>query len=151
MIQNVALPFLRLYWNLFRPKTFGVKVLIQHPKSDQILLVQHSYGDTNFWHLPGGSYNPKRESAEEAAQREVVEELGIELVDLAFLADYQTAAEGKQDTVSIFMAVAKSVELTLSKEIKSAEWFDRSGIPTEQTHKITRFALEHYIPFADGE
>ncbi|MEM9775501.1 MAG: NUDIX domain-containing protein [Chloroflexota bacterium] len=151
MIQNVSLPFLRLYWRVFKPKTFGVKVIVQHPESEKILLAQHSYGNLNIWHLPGGGYNPKRESAVDAARREVFEELGVELVDLTFLADYQTSAEGKQDTVSIFTAVANSVELALSNEIKSAKWFDPSGIPTEQIYKITRFALDLYIPFTEGE
>lgn len=132
---------IHLYWRLFKPKTFGVKVIIQHPESEKILLVQHSYGNLDIWHLPGGGYNPKRESVVDAARREVFEELGIELTELAYLTRYKTSAEGKQDTVSIFTAVAKSVELTLSSEIRSAEWLNLSEIPIKQTYKITQFAI----------
>ena len=140
-MRNIALIFLRLYWKLFKPKTFGVKIIIHHYESKQFLLVQHSYGDHDIWHLPGGGYNPKRESAVDAARREVFEELGIELTELTYLTEYKTSAEGKQDTVSIFTAVAKSVGLTLSSEIRSAKWFHLSEIPEEQTYKITRFAI----------
>jgi len=142
--QQVAIPILRLYWRWVKPKTFGVKVIIQHPESKQILLVQHSYGDTNIWHLPGGGYNPKRESAEDAAHREVFEELGIELVELTYLTEYKTSAEGKRDTVSIFTAVAKSVALTLSSEIKSAGWISSKDITKKQTYSITAFAIQKY-------
>ena len=106
--------------------------------------MQHSYGDTCIWHLPGGGYNPKRESAEDAAHREVFEELGIGLVELTHLAEYKTSAEGKRDTVTIFTAVAKSEELTLSSEIKSAEWLSPIKINTKQSYIITQFALEKY-------
>ena len=144
LAHQVALPFLQLYWRWAKPKTFGVKVIIQHPQSGQVLLVQHSYGDTSIWHLPGGGYNPKRESAEDAAHREVFEELGIGLVELTHLAEYKTSAEGKRDTVTIFTAVAKSEELTLSSEIKSAEWLSPIRINTKQFYIITQFALEKY-------
>ena len=141
LAHQVALPFLQLYWRWAKPKTFGVKVIIQHPQSGQVLLVQHSYGDTSIWHLPGGGYNPKRESAEDAAHREVFEELGIGLVELTHLAEYKTSAEGKRDTVVIFTAVTESTELTFSSEIKSAEWFESEHLNQQQTYNITKFAL----------
>ncbi len=140
-MRDIILSLLRFYWKLFKPKTFGVKVIILHPNQKTILLVQHSYGDTPIWHLPGGGYNPKRESAEQAARREVFEELGIELAELTQLADYKTSAEGKRDTVSIFTAVAQSTELTFSNEIKSAKWFKLSDIPVKHVYNITNFAL----------
>lgn len=142
-IYPVAVPFLRLYWRWAKPKTFGVKVIIQYPESNQVLLVQHTYCDTSIWHLPGGGFNPKQESAEEATCREVFEELGIGLAELTYLTEYKTSAEGKRDTVSIFTAVAKSDELTLSSEIRSAEWFDLSNIPVRYVYSITKFALEN--------
>lgn len=43
----------------------------------QVLLVRHSYGKQN-WDLPGGKAEPK-ESAQETAQREVREEIGLEV------------------------------------------------------------------------
>ncbi|NOU94209.1 NUDIX domain-containing protein [Paenibacillus sp. LMG 31456] len=42
-----------------------------------VLLVKHSYGKYN-WELPGG-LSEKNESAEETAQREVLEETGIDV------------------------------------------------------------------------
>ncbi|MEC0238437.1 NUDIX domain-containing protein [Paenibacillus dokdonensis] len=43
----------------------------------QVLLVRHSYGKNN-WELPGGK-SEKDESAQETAQREVMEETGLEV------------------------------------------------------------------------
>lgn len=141
-MRDILLSLLNLYWKLFKPKTFGVKVIIQHPESGKILLVQHGYGDSNFWHLPGGGYRPQRESAEQAAHREVFEELGIELAGLTYLTGYKTSAEGKRDTVSIFTAVAKTTDLMLGREIQSVDWRSVSTLADKQTYPITRFALE---------
>ena len=144
-IYPVAVPFLRLYWRWVKPKTFGVKVIIKHPKSNQILLVQHSYGDTNIWHLPGGGYNPNRESAKDAAHREVFEELGVGLVELTHLAEYKTSAEGKRDTVTIFTARAQSSNLILNNEIKDCEWVRLQAFDEYKTYKITKDTLASFI------
>ncbi|GIF70448.1 hypothetical protein Ais01nite_84830 [Asanoa ishikariensis] len=74
MIPSLAFKLLHrmrsVYWRIAKPTTYGVKALIIHPAdTDRVLLVQHSYGDTSLWSLPGGGYKPARETPEEAARR----------------------------------------------------------------------------------
>lgn len=116
--RTLALPILRWYWKAFKPKTFGVKVIVQHPDTNEILIVRHSYGDQMIWSLPGGSYRPKRESPQSAAKREAKEELGLELTNLQLLGEYKTTAEGKRDTVTIFQAKAIDSTITPNFEIE---------------------------------
>ena len=56
-----------------RPSVFGAATVIV--RDGQVLLVHHTYGELN-WELPGGGADPG-ESAEEAARREALEEVGV--------------------------------------------------------------------------
>jgi len=60
---KLVFPLAKIYWRILKPKTFGVKAIIVHPEnSEQILLIQNSYGSKKIWNLPGGGYNPKKEN-----------------------------------------------------------------------------------------
>jgi ADP-ribose pyrophosphatase YjhB (NUDIX family) len=79
----ILMPGMRLYWKIFKPRSYGVKVAIMHPANpEKLLLVRHSYGNTTLWNIPGGGYNPKKETAQNAAAREVLEELGVDVLGL---------------------------------------------------------------------
>lgn len=123
-IFNILMPVVRLYWRIFKPQTFGVKVLIKHPtKNNEVLLVLHSYGNKTLWNIPGGGYNPKKESAIEAAEREVKEELGVDIFDLVQVGEYKTSGEGKQDTVAMFVGVIDSSnDLKPNAEVAEIIW-----------------------------
>lgn len=60
----------------------GVKCLLTH--RGQVLLVRHTYGARRTWYLPGGAAH-RRESPEQAAARELREELGLEHLQLQVL------------------------------------------------------------------
>lgn len=121
---QMIMPLAKLYWHIFKPESCGVKVLIIHPHDkSRVLLVRHSYGNTTLWNIPGGGYNPKKEKAELAAQREVFEELGVKVVNLKLLGEYQTANEGKKDTVAMFKGTIENIEnIVLNPEISEMEW-----------------------------
>src|SRR3989338_69091 len=92
LFYAALMPMVKLYWRVLQPKSFGVKVLITYPtETSKVLLVRHSYGNTSLWNIPGGGYNPKKESAEIAAKREVFEELGVEVTQLSLLGEYLTS------------------------------------------------------------
>ncbi len=126
MHPYIVMPLVRWYWRVCRPKTFGVKVLIRHGvKNDEILLIRHTYGDQTLWNIPGGGYNPKKESAEEAANREVKEELGVPILNLIQIGEYKTSAEGKRDTVIMFVAEMTDANfnaIKLSSEVAEVTW-----------------------------
>lgn len=116
-------PFLRLWWRIRRPATFGVKALLRQADG-RFLVVRHSYADTRRWGLPGGGYKPHRESPAEAAAREVREELGLVVHPQAFtvLTTVVTTLEGKHDTLTTLTAFVPDDTLTLSPEIAEARW-----------------------------
>ena len=58
-----------------RPSVFGAATVIL--RDGRVLLVHHTYGELN-WELPGGGADPG-ESAEAAARREALEEVGVPL------------------------------------------------------------------------
>ncbi len=126
-ILKLTYPFARLYWHIFKPKTFGVKVIIEH--NGQLLLIKNSYGG-DFWTLPGGGID-KGETPAEAAIREVREEAGIKL-DLAALKEmgsYVTNHEGKIDTVYVFYATGDSKIIIDGTEVIAAAWFAKASLP----------------------
>jgi 8-oxo-dGTP diphosphatase len=107
-LANVAR---KLYWRTFHPKTFGAQVLLKHPQNKNlVLLIRHTYGNQTLWNIPGGGYNPKKETAATAATREVLEELGVEVIDLQELGEYNTSDEGKIDTVTLFSSILEDIE-----------------------------------------
>lgn len=96
----------------------AVIVLVVNEHGEAALLRQ-SYISDKYRNLVSGYMKPG-ETAEETARREVAEEIGIEMTDLRLVGTYWFA---KKDMLMIgFIGKAKKAELTLSKEVDSAEW-----------------------------
>ena len=77
LAYRVAYRLLQLYTFVRRPEVRGTMVAVRD--GERVLLVRHTYGDRRRWELPGGWMHPS-EAPEDAARREVAEELGIEVV-----------------------------------------------------------------------
>ncbi|MEV0792737.1 NUDIX hydrolase [Kribbella sp. NPDC050459] len=123
VLLRAGSPFLQLWWRIRKPTTFGVKALLRRPDG-RFLVVRHSYTDTRRWALPGGGYNPARETPAQAAAREVHEELGLLVPPESFtsLATVVTTLQGKHDTLTTLTASVSDDALTLSPEIAEARW-----------------------------
>ncbi len=139
-----ALSLLRIYWRLFRPSTYGVKVVVLHKAGarNRVLLIRNTYGDRAKWHLPGGGYSPRRETPEIAARREVREETGISIEILCHLDNFYSNAEWKRDHIAVFVGISDSDNLKLGSEIDSAGWFDFDQVDTlKHLSSVTQRAL----------
>lgn len=153
IIKKVLLPAAKIYWRLFKPKTFGVKVLIINPKDGKSgLLVKHSYGDLTLWNLPGGGYNPTRENPLVAGIREVKEELGIDLSreKSKIIGEYKTTGEGKRDTVAIVLGVIKNSdvenEFELSNELSTTTWWPLDLFENnKEVARVAKQAIQNYL------
>ena len=148
-LYRIAQPVRRLYWRIFKPSVFGVRVLITHPdKPTEVLLIRHTYGNREAWNIPGGGYNPKKETPEMAAAREAEEEVGLTLLDLRMLGIYKSGGEGKKDTVTMFAATTKKPnKLKLGPEIAEAFWTDYQVIDTQlHTSHVTKDAVKIAFP-----
>jgi 8-oxo-dGTP diphosphatase len=126
-ILRVIAPGMRLWWRIRKPETFGVKALLLHPDgSGRFLVVRHSYSDPTRWGLPGGGYKPSAETPDQAAAREIAEELALTVPAEAFtvLDTLVTTLEGKRDTLTILRAVAPKADVSPSPELAEARWIE---------------------------
>jgi ADP-ribose pyrophosphatase YjhB (NUDIX family) len=126
LLFKAGYPFLKIYWFVVRPSTFGVKCIVEW--DGKILLIRNTYGKWG-WTFPGGGIK-KGESLEDAVRREVKEETGIEIVDLKNVEKFFMTWEYKRDTITVFTAKAASFTIEpQASEIAAAQWFDKQSLP----------------------
>lgn len=125
----------KIYWFIFRPKTQGAKVIIEC--EDEILMIQNTYGK-NVWAFPGGGIK-KYEKPEETAQREVKEEVGIDISQLKYIGKILNTREYKRDEVFCYITSVGNKHVSAdTREVKQAQWFNKQQIP----HNISSVAHE---------
>lgn len=131
----------RLVWRIVRSRTRGVKVML-FDEAGALLLVRHTYGRTDQYLLPGGGIRPF-EQPEAAARREMKEELGCALADLAFVATYVSTAEGRRDTVFLYRARPDGPVRADGVEIAEAHFFPLDDLPPAASPATRRRIDEH--------
>lgn len=133
LFYKIANPVRKIYWFIFRPKTYGVKVVLQC--GGKFLLIRNSYGKKH-WTFPGGGIK-KGESAEEATKRETLEEVGVTVTKLKYLGEYHNARQYKKDTVYCFFSDVTSFEHQIDNdEVEEAKWFYLSDIPPNRSPAV---------------
>lgn len=139
-------PAEQFYRRMFRPETYGVRVVVWDRETSKILMVRHSYGDKTMWHFPGGAYRPTREPAENSAHRELTEETGLRADTLEHLFTYQTDAQGNTDYVEVYLfrfdLYNKQVPRVNDPEVAEVCWFDVDELlATPKVYRITRQSI----------
>jgi 8-oxo-dGTP pyrophosphatase MutT (NUDIX family) len=124
-LTPIVLPIVRAYWFLFVPDTYGVKVVLE--KNDKILLVRHTYGSGD-WTFPGGSIE-NDEVPKDAARREIIEELGIHISDIAVCDTFVSTHEYKRDHITVCFTVVDTHIHADPFEIAEADWYQPDNIP----------------------
>ncbi|MEK7669420.1 MAG: NUDIX domain-containing protein [Patescibacteria group bacterium] len=125
-LTPILLPIVKLYWKTFKPETFGVKVIIEN--DGKFLYVRNDYGHRSIT-FPGGSIE-KGENAEQAAIREVKEEVGIILTNIKIVGSFTSTEEGKKDNITIFYGQSNTGNFILDHfEIAEAAWFTKDNLP----------------------
>ncbi len=116
---------LRAWWFLRRPRTHGAVIALWH--EGRVLMVRTSY--RNCCSLPGG-FVRQGESSEQAARRELREELGIDLPDHVLRRAWTGTLtfESREDTVDIWEAPIDQapVARVVGREIVWAGWLSPS-------------------------
>ncbi|MBI0538177.1 NUDIX hydrolase [Roseomonas sp. KE2513] len=97
LAYRVAFPMARAWWHLSRPHHEGALVAIWVGSS--LLLVRSSYRAE--WNFPGGGLR-RGEPPEEAARRELVEEVGLVGGTLAPAGELSGLWDGRHDRVHFF-------------------------------------------------
>lgn len=104
----------RLYWKLFKPLTWGVRLMLI--KNDEVVLVRHTYRPG--WYFPGGGVK-RRETFQDAARREAHEEVGAELGALALWGIYTHLSKDKTDHEVVM--ICEEFEMTGQSDFEIAE------------------------------
>jgi ADP-ribose pyrophosphatase YjhB (NUDIX family) len=110
-----------------RLKTRGVKVMLFNDQGE-LLLVRHSYGDTQQYVFPGGGIRPF-ESPIAAASREMREEVSISPERLTPGSVYHSQMEGKRDTVHLFTGFTDGTPKPDGVEVVEARFFALDSLP----------------------
>jgi ADP-ribose pyrophosphatase YjhB (NUDIX family) len=126
-------PLLRLYWRVLQPEVLGVRCLVEY--EGKVLLIRNPYGSMK-WELPGGGVR-RGERPEEAARREVREEVGVSLSELLALGRYTGTEYYDKDTVVCFYARAESPALTPRRaEVYEEGWFEWGRLPEPLSREV---------------
>lgn len=121
---------LRHRWRRWRKQPLEGCSVVVTDYAGAVLLVRHSYGP-QVWGLPGGGI-ARGESAEEAARREVREELGLEIGNLTALGMIEEVVSGCTHVAHLFEAVAHAHIEPDRREIIDARFFPGHSLPEPQ-------------------
>ncbi len=136
--ENCARPWFDMF-------SSAVIVLVVNEYGEALLLKQN-YMSEKYMVLVSGYIKPG-ENAEETAQREVLEEVGLKLDKNKLIATYWF---DKKDMMMIgFIAHAKKAELTLSGEVDEARWVsvEKAVDLVHPKGAVSYTLLEEYLNF----
>ncbi len=130
--------FIRIF-RIVKPISIGVRIMLID--GDKILLVKHSYQDE--WYFPGGGAK-RRETLDQAARREAMEEAGATLGDLELFGVYTNFIERRTDHITVFICKDFTFGETKDWEIESIELFPLDALPEKVAPGIGR-RIEDYL------
>ena len=110
------------------PKKDRVRVIIYRDYGD-VLLVKNRFSRQK-WALPGGGVN-RNESYEQAAAREVLEEVGLKIDNLRYLGKTNSHESYAKFPVRVFAAHASDYSIKCNFEIMETRWLNRDYLPKE--------------------
>ena len=105
-----------------------VRVIVYRDDGD-ILLVRSRFSRQE-WALPGGGVN-RNESYEQAAVREVLEEIGLRVHNLRYLGKANSHESYAKFSVRVFVAHASDYDIKCNFEMMEARWFNMNYLPEE--------------------
>jgi ADP-ribose pyrophosphatase YjhB (NUDIX family) len=141
-VFRVGYRALQGWWLVRRPNTSGVKVVVR--RGHDVLLVRHTYGRRSEWDLPGGFMNDG-ETPQDAALRELEEEVGVRGQRPVALGAILERSSGRRNTIHGFAADADRTPLALDDgEIAQARWFPHDTLPEETTPYTRRMVARAY-------
>jgi ADP-ribose pyrophosphatase YjhB (NUDIX family) len=139
-LMQIGFHLRRFAFKALRLRTRGVKVMVFNP-AGEILLIRNSYGRSDLFALPGGGIG-RSETPDQAAAREVKEETGLGVRDLALVSIHGSTAEGKRDTIHLFSAIAEGAPIADGVEVDEARFFPLDALPDNITVSTLRRIAE---------
>ena len=117
-------------------------VIVAVTNADSILLTRSVEWKHAFWGLVAG-YIKSRETAEEAAKREVKEEVGLEIFNLKLLRTY--TRKNRNLLMIGFRAETMNTNIIKSKELEKTMWFKLSESLPLRSNSISTQIINEFI------
>lgn len=110
------------------PQKDRVRVIV-YRDDGKILLVRGRFSRQK-WALPGGGVK-HNESYEQAAVRETLEEIGLNIHNLRYLGKANSHESYVKFSVRVFVAHASNYDIKCNFEIMEARWLNMNYLPEE--------------------
>jgi ADP-ribose pyrophosphatase YjhB (NUDIX family) len=123
----------RTYRRTFRQPICGVSAVLTDMQG-RVLLVRHSYGPAG-WTLPGGGHG-RREDPASAVQRELAEELSLEIAGLELVEVFEEVLSGAPHTSRLFSGVAVGEPRPDGREVIAAQFFAWHDLPEHIPERV---------------
>jgi ADP-ribose pyrophosphatase YjhB (NUDIX family) len=127
-LLTLAYQLSRMAWKVISPITIGVRVILE--QDGRFVLVKPSY--QTFWTLPGGGVE-RGETLEQAARREILEEVGAQVGALRLLGVYTSFQENKNDHIVVFAAQNPDLASDVQPDHPPDVEIERFGLFTSQS------------------
>lgn len=150
LAYRIAQKLRLVYWRIFRPRTYGVKVVALRDDG-HVLLVRHSYQSRDLFMLPGGGIH-RGESVLAAAERELREETGCTLSDARIHGEFFSSAEGARNHITVVTGTASGEPRVDGREIIEAGFVPLDPLPGNLAPATRRRVIEvrDGLPLADA-
>jgi 8-oxo-dGTP pyrophosphatase MutT (NUDIX family) len=142
--EPIFRPAFKMVSRLTRGMTLGVRGLVLND-AGEVLLLQHTY--VKGWYMPGGGVE-RGEAAEEALERELVEEAGVRITaPPRLLGVYTDHVRFRGDHVLLYRIEGwEACEATSRGEIAELRWFAPDALPHDASRSTERWLAEHFAP-----
>ncbi len=117
-----------MWWRIRRPDITGCSAVVRD-MAGSVLLVRHSYGRGN-WSLPGGGVR-RGEDPAATVVRELAEETGVRLENLAPLGVLAEPLSGARNRVHLFTATTRDAPRADGRELVEVRLFPVSQLPAD--------------------
>lgn len=134
----------RVWWRWRKPQLRGC-ALVPMDGAGKVLMVRHSYRASGEWQLVTGGVD-KGETHEEAAARELEEEVGLAAQQLTPVLREPVEMHGATNDVIVFLARVDGTPRIDNREIAEARFFDPGALPDAMSEWAGRYvgaALKH--------
>ena len=138
---RLAYALYRVYLWIARPLTLGVRVMMI--QEGRVLLIRQTYLDG--WFLPGGGIE-KGETLEQAARREVREEVQGDLRTMVLFGVYSSFDESKNDHTVVYFSDDFVLGGGHDREVAEIRFFPLDALPAglrpAQREKLQEYARD---------
>lgn len=123
---------LRLAWWRWRRATVSGCMVVARNSAGHVLLVRHSYQQSEAWMLPGGGLG-RGESPVATARRELAEETGCMLHEAVHFADHRRDRGGWINHLALVTGLAEGQPRPDGRELLAAAFFPPDALPAQTT------------------